>query len=108
MDTMASQITSLSIVYSTFFSGADQSKKIKVLRHWPFVTGEFPAQMASNAENGDVIMLSMVFWYVPQTPQIGIHITKDLWAHCPSLVKINVVAKLQHAWCRHQMETFSA
>ena len=52
---MASQITSLTIVYSTVYSGADQ-KNIKAPRHWPLcgispVTGEFPAQMASNAEN---------------------------------------------------------
>ena len=57
MDTMASQITSLTIVYSTVYSGQTQIKEnIKALRHWPLwgnspVTGEFPAQMASNAEN---------------------------------------------------------
>ena len=40
MDTIASQITSLTIVYSTVYS-----KKTSKL------PGEFPAQMASNAEN---------------------------------------------------------
>ena len=56
MGAMASQITNLAIVYSTVYSGADQRK------HQSFrvtdlcvgnspVTGEFPAQMASNAEN---------------------------------------------------------
>ena len=49
MDTMASQITSLTIVYSTVYSGADQRKhhngvadqrNIKALRHWP-LCGEF-------------------------------------------------------------------
>ena len=54
MGTMASQITSLTIVYSTVHSGADQN--IKAPRHWSFagnspLTGEFPAQMANNAEN---------------------------------------------------------
>ena len=45
MGAMASQITSLTIVYSIFHSGAVQRKpKFRV-------TGEFPAQMASNAEN---------------------------------------------------------
>ena len=39
MGAMVSQITSLAIVYSTVYSGADQ------------LTGEFPVQMASNAEN---------------------------------------------------------
>ena len=56
MGTMASQITSLLIVYSTFYSGADQSKTSK-LRVTGLcagkspVTGEFPAQRASNAKN---------------------------------------------------------
>ena len=56
MRAMASQITSLTIVYSTAYSGADQRK------HQSFrvtglcagnspVTGEFPAQRTSNAEN---------------------------------------------------------
>ena len=39
MGAMASQITSLTIVYSTIFLDADQR------------IGEFPAQIASNAEN---------------------------------------------------------
>ena len=53
MGAKASQITSLTIVYS-----AVQAKikgNIKAPRHWPScgepMTGEFPAQMASNAEN---------------------------------------------------------
>ena len=56
MGSMAPQITSLTIVYSAVYSGADQRK------HWISAllafargihpgTGEFPAQMASNAEN---------------------------------------------------------
>ena len=35
MDTMASQITSLAIVYSTDYSGIDHLENIKALRHWP-------------------------------------------------------------------------
>ena len=56
MGTMASQITSLTIVYSIVNQGADQRKHQK-LRLTGLcagsspVTGEFPAQMASNAEN---------------------------------------------------------
>ena len=56
MGAMASQITSLTIVYSTVYSGADQRKHQKLC-----VTGlcagnspgtdEFPAQIASYAEN---------------------------------------------------------
>ena len=44
MDTMTSQITSLTIVYSTVYSGADQIKEnVKIPRHWPLwgeVTGD--------------------------------------------------------------------
>ena len=39
MITMASQITSLTIVYSTVYSGTDE-KNIKSPRHWP-LWGEF-------------------------------------------------------------------
>ena len=56
MGVMASQITSLTIVYTTAYSGADQRKKSKLrvsglcVVNSP-VTGEFPTQMASNVEN---------------------------------------------------------
>ena len=56
MGAMASQITSLTIVYLTVYSGSDQRKTPK-----PRVTGlcaessppigEFPVQMASNIDN---------------------------------------------------------
>ena len=55
MGTMASQITSLTIIYSTIYSGADQRKHqssallVICVGNSP-VTGEFPTQMASNAE----------------------------------------------------------
>ena len=73
MGTLASQITSLTIAYSTVYSWCvilifvctasihfqtQIKENIKALCHWPLfcagnplVTGEFPAQMASNAEN---------------------------------------------------------
>ena len=55
MSSLASQITSLAIVYSTVIH-AQIKENIKALRHWPLCgeftgTGEFPAQRASNAEN---------------------------------------------------------
>ena len=56
MGVMASQITSLTIVYSTIYSGTDKKKTSKLringlcVGNSP-VTGEFLAQMASNAEN---------------------------------------------------------
>ena len=55
MGAIASQITSLTIVYSTVYSGTDQRKTSKLrvtglcARNSPG-TGEFPAQMASYAE----------------------------------------------------------
>ena len=49
MRAMASQITSLTIVYSTVYSGANQRKHQSSVP-LAFVTGEFPSQRASNAE----------------------------------------------------------
>ena len=51
MSAMASQITEVSVVYSTVCSGADQRKHLSSAS---LVTGEFPAQLASNAENGSI------------------------------------------------------
>ena len=53
MGTIASQITSLTIVYSTVYSGADQRKhqRSASLAFVDPMTGECPTQMASNAEN---------------------------------------------------------
>ena len=53
MGAIASQITSLTIVYSTVYSGADQRKhqssaSVAFLRE---STGEFPTQRASHGEN---------------------------------------------------------
>ena len=54
LTTMASQITSLTVVYSTVYSDADQ-RKHQIPRHWPLCgaftgTSEFPAQRTSYAE----------------------------------------------------------
>ena len=49
MGAIASQLTSLTIVYSTVYS-TQIKENIKALRHWPWC-GEFPTQMANNAEN---------------------------------------------------------
>ena len=53
---MASQMTNITIVYSTVYSGIDKKKtsKLRVTGRCEGnspVTGEFPAQMASNVEN---------------------------------------------------------
>ena len=50
MGAMASQITSLTIVYSTVYPGADQRKQ-QSSASLAFVKGEFPAQSAKDAEN---------------------------------------------------------
>ena len=56
MGAIASQITSLTTVYSIVYSDADKKKtsKLRVTGHCAGNspgTSEFPAQMASNAEN---------------------------------------------------------
>ena len=56
MGTIASQITSLTIVYSAVYSGADKKKTSKLrvtglCAGNSLVTGKFPAQMAHNAKN---------------------------------------------------------
>ena len=56
MSAMVSQITILTIVYSTVNSRHRSKENIKAPRHWPCegnspVTGEFAAQRASYAEN---------------------------------------------------------
>ena len=50
MGAVASQITSLTIVYSTVYPDTDQ-RKHQSSALLAFGTSEFPAQMASNAEN---------------------------------------------------------
>ena len=54
MGTVASQITSLTFGYTTVYSDGDQSKhqsSALLAFVWGIHPGEFPAQMASNAEN---------------------------------------------------------
>ena len=72
MGAVASQITSLTIVYSTVYSDADQRKH----QSSASLTGEFPAQMASNAENVSIWWRHHNFLiychadFVPQRPRI--------------------------------------
>ena len=60
MSVVASQITGVSIAYSTFCSGADQRKHQSKLRATGLcvgnspVTDDFPAQRASKAGNGSI------------------------------------------------------
>ena len=74
MGAIASQITSLMIVYSTVYSGADKkiTSKLRVTGlcagNSP-VTGEFPAQRDSNAENDSIWWRHHVF--LPQNSDLS-------------------------------------
>ena len=83
---MASQITSLTIVYSTVYSGADQKKTPKLRVTGLCVgnspgTGEFPAQMVSNAEN---VWLrhhaEHNYWGCCTYNESDVHCRKDFWS----------------------------
>ena len=67
MTTVASQITSLTVVYSIVYSGAGQ-RKHQSPASLAFVrgihrAGEFPAQRASNAENVSIWWRHHASWY---------------------------------------------
>ena len=101
MGAMASQITSLAIVYSTFYPRR-KSKKTSKLRLTGLyegnspVTGEFPAQRVSNAENvsiwwrrhGEILFHGtfkgfhvsqvMIKLFLPELP-LGVVLIKIVW-----------------------------
>ena len=83
MSTMASQITSLTIVYSIVYSGVDQRKHQSSVS-LAFVTGEFPAQMASNAE-------MFPFYDVIMQPRISMSDTKNNWDSVRSKVFFEII-----------------
>ena len=78
MSMIASQITSALIVYSNICSGVVQRKSSKL---WitglcegnSQVTGEFPAQSASNAENVIVVCLS-TSWGINNKSEVEFHL----------------------------------
>ena len=80
MGAIASQITSRTIIYSTIYSDADQRKQ----QSSASLTGEFPAQMASNAENDpiwwrhhvDIKYHGVIKWPPPSKSRHGHEITK--------------------------------
>ena len=91
MTTMASQITSLTVVYSIVYSGADQ-RKHQSSASLAFVrgihrTGEFPAQRASNAENASI-------WWRH-------HVDQCCTYRCPAPISVNSTADpvLIIGWC---------
>ena len=97
MSTMVSQITSPSIVYSTVYSGADQRKISKhrvtglCAGNSP-VTGEFPAQRASNAKNAsiwwlhhgypEVLTREQLVLNFPQIPSLFEWYARDFFHRC--------------------------
>ena len=103
MGVMASQITSLTIVYSTVFF-RHRSKKTSKLRVTGHLcgnspgSGEFPAQMASNAENVSIS------WHHHVPEAIKDHV---LWHHIESLGlnELNIVHKVSHPFCPEQSNT---
>ena len=81
MSALASQITSLTVVYSTVYSthGSKKTSKLRVtglcVGNSP-VTGEFPAQRASNAEN---VSISWRHHDIYSGNWIGQHKRKSVW-----------------------------
>ena len=75
MGAIASQITSLTIVYSTVYSDADQRKhqsSASLCAGNSSGTGEFPAQMVSNAENVSI------WWRYHEYMNVILHRYPDL------------------------------
>ena len=101
---IASQITSLTIVFSTFYSDADRRK----YQTSP-VTGEFPAQMASNAENVSIqwrhrmaVDLLPVHWR-HQLAYLFRCVDSFLWRcsswhNYPEIIKLCSMEKYWHIW----------
>ena len=85
MSAMGSQITSLAIVYSAVYSDADQRKHqssalLAICAGNSPVTGEFPAQMASNAENISIWWrYHGGFTLIPAWISNYIHGTVEVW-----------------------------
>ena len=96
--TMGSQITSLTVVYSTIYSGADKKKsKLHVTglcaRNSP-VTGEFPAQRASYAENVSI------WWrhHISTSLPLGLARNVFLYKKYPVYLFLWEVIRMQRSW----------
>ena len=85
MGTIAPQFTRLTIVYSTFIQ-TQIKENIKAQRHWP-LCGDFPAQMASDAENVSI------WWRHPGTDWFQGK-RKRVHFACASYVAFQIVGKL--------------
>ena len=91
MSAMVSQITSLTIVCSTVYTGTDQRKHQSsaglCVGNSP-VTGEFPAQMASNAENVSIWWRHHELISVSKSHLVTYTCIGDLVNHCLSTESI--------------------
>ena len=76
MGTIASQITSFTIVYSIVYSDADQIKHQSSASLVFVRTGEFPTQMASNAENVSIWWRHHVSWINAVIQNSGQHMLR--------------------------------
>ena len=87
MGTMASQITILTTVYPTVYSGTDQ-RNIKAPRHWPLWggTGEFTTQKASNAENISIWWRHHAFFSA-----ISVHTGYDFCRYTETALEYNLI-----------------
>ena len=99
MRAMASQITSLTTVYSAVYSGADERKHQSSASL--AVTGEFPAQRASNAENVSIwwrhhVVLASQFQSVSFPHKFRI----TRFDHCTPLWKVIGIFFLNQIWSR--------
>ena len=110
MGAIASQITSLTIDYSTIYSDADQ-RKYQSSSSLAFVTGEFPAQMVSNTENISIwwrhhdLRVNMYSLAMPLLPPLPLYDTfksyyVSLWNIYATAV--DILQKVTHSilWCR--------
>ena len=120
MSAMVSQITSLTIVYSTVYSRRKSKKTPKrcvsgLCEGNSPVTDEVPVQRASNAENVSI------WWQHHACDVYHTHTTAhDPWRHSTNVYPVITIFRISHCkyfgeycgkfytWWRHQMETFSA
>ena len=106
MRAVASQITSLTIVYSNDYSGADQAKHQSSASLAP-VIGEFPAQRASYAENVSIWWRHHAKCLQPwtiQSPNSKLHLQRSIglkinqppgkYTH----VNVSITKTLYHRW----------
>ena len=111
MSAMASQIISLTIVYSIVYSGVDQRKHqspTSLAFVWGIspVPGEFPVQRATNAENISIWWRRHVFW---QKYVVCVRYIFQYWSML-FLSKIHVILvsrmyKIWHAYiCMHSTQ----